>query len=149
MVQIFQLGWDKGNNHHSLRITNMTTIATITDTNHTFNVFPHVTRRDEPRVCIEFQSKPCDTLRELLREHGSHRPIGDGRRAWQFASASWDPLYLSLSMEGYNGLARSVRRIAELWRISRVAEGDAAHENPTGISRVIAVTSAITVGSDM
>ena len=87
-----------------------------------FNVFPHVTQREESRVCVQFESRPCDTLRDLLREHGSHRPIGNGLRAWQFDSLSWEPLHLSLSMAGYTELARSVRHVAQQWRLSQEAE---------------------------
>tara|TARA_B110000196_G_scaffold254902_1_gene224775 strand:- start:834 stop:1145 length:312 start_codon:yes stop_codon:yes gene_type:complete len=82
------------------------------------DVFPHITQRLDKRICIQFDQRPDDALLRVIKHHGSHRPIGNGQRAWQFASESWGTMLLDLDTEGYPEIAQQVRGIMKQWRVS-------------------------------
>ena len=79
------------------------------------DVFPHFTQLKERRICIKFDERPSDALLRVLKMHGSHRPIGNGKRAWQFNCELWRVLGRDLNMQGYEDVAQRVIRTAKAW----------------------------------
>lgn len=81
-------------------------------------VFPHITQRNDKHICIKFDSAPSKSLIELLKSHGRHRPVGNGRRAWQFKSDSWRRLQRDLVRAEHRDIALAVHRVEKQWRAS-------------------------------
>ena len=72
-----------------------------------------MTQLGEARICILFDKRPSDTLIATLREHGSHRLIRKGVRAWQFKPDTWFHLYMDLLNTKEDDLADRLGRVMD------------------------------------
>ena len=86
-------------------------------------VFPHITQRHEPRICLRFDERPTTPLLEIVRSHGNHRPVGDHQpRAWHFPPETWEQLQVSLSLAGFKSISEEIHNVHQSWLRSEHAE---------------------------
>lgn len=84
--------------------------------------FPHVTQRNDRHICLKFLERPSKSLIQLLKTHGSYRPLGNQQSAWQFKSNRWASLYRDLVRAHHHDIALAVRRVMMLWNASKAEE---------------------------
>lgn len=89
-------------------------------------VFPHITQRHEPRICLRFDKATHYTpLLEIIRSHGSHRPVGDQQpHAWHFPPEAWEKLEATLSHAGFKSISEEIHNVHQSWLQSEHAEED-------------------------
>lgn len=102
-------------------------------------VFPSMTQLGEARICIRFDERPSDSLIETLREHGSHRLIRKGVRAWQFRQEQWFHLYMDLLNTKQNALAHQINQVMDQWDRADDADEEAMGSGGGRIANVACI----------